>query len=151
MLLKTMSKDLHSNNEETNRESHHRKKSRTSKRSESRDKSKQRADSKGTTSTKSEIVNRFIAKIFFKNSTCYSQLKHERIGNSKLILTPKMAFTPLGISKDLINSFKEKLNKCVTDNIPEVFSVQGSVSDKAIALFDYAQKDSRKNSSTRAS
>ena len=52
-----------------------------------------------------------------------------------------MVFSYLGISKELINSFKNQLNKCATENIPKYFTLLGKINGKAMMLYDYANPD----------
>ena len=123
-----------------NTESHRRKKSKTSKRSGSRDCSKpQQENSK--LSFKNEILSKFTQELSFSHWSYAKHVRVERTSHFYTVISPKMIFGYLGISKELINSFKNKLNKCATDNIPEYFTVQGNVNEKVMMLYDYANSD----------
>ena len=96
------------------------------KRSASRDLSKSKNESKKQTILAPDVILYMTKCISFKSVTYGKFWKREKIGN-RIVIWPKSVINPTGISKEIINHFKDSLSQCDSDNIPEFYSIQGII------------------------
>lgn len=142
--MKTNTVERIKENEVIKSVSHRRQKSKNIKRSNSRDLSKSKQESKRQPVSLPEVVTYMAKSIMFKSVTYGKFWKREKIGN-RIVIWPKSIINPTGISKDIINHFKESLAKCDSDNIPEFYSIQGIIKSNCLLFhsiyYDGVQDD----------
>ena len=69
--------------------------------------------------------------------------RREKIGN-RVIVSPKVGVSPVGISKELVAALKEALTQCSSDSIPEFYTIKGLFKSGCLLYYDFDMGDEDK-------